>query len=202
MMAKKTLRGCVSHDYAETIADVAKMLGVPRLELCEFFRGFDVPGIDNSFVVREVVWADLAMGVASSHRDKAITPWREANALVCAALRNNEVLEDFHAGRHEEVNEDPAVSRLSDREMRALMIFTTRRLAMLLYIRDHFPNVYQAFLRHYLRVEPGRWVDNEKDAAKFVRFTTDQEWGEKAKLDIDDLLAQHSEDAPRIKNVD
>ena len=61
----------------------------------------------------------------------------EANALVAGAIRNQALFEDLHAGRWDPVLDDPTVSRISDAEMKQLMIRFSAALAWLLDLRDH-----------------------------------------------------------------
>ena len=197
MAKKKARKRMTNAEYTEELNAWADAIDVPVEELGAFMsHDFDVRGIENQEVLRDMVMVSMAFGGAVGFENKARTPWQEANVLVAAALRNNEILEDLHAGRHEEINEDPGVSRLSNREMRALMIFTARRLAFLLAMRDTLPTLYRAYVARYLRLEPGRWVDNEKDAAAFVRFTTDEECYKHYKTPP---MERKDDERPRIK---
>src|SRR5437762_14378898 len=54
----------------------------------------------------------------------------EANALVVWAFRNGP-LEDLHAGKYLELLEDKSLSRITDAEMKALMINACRTLEKL-----------------------------------------------------------------------
>jgi hypothetical protein len=55
----------------------------------------------------------------------------EANALVAWAFRNGP-LEDLHAGKYSPLLEDPDLSRISDAEMKTLMLNACCQLAKLL----------------------------------------------------------------------
>ena len=58
----------------------------------------------------------------------------EANDLVAWAFRNGP-LEDLHAGKQSELLKDPSLSRITDEEMKALMISACRQLAKLLELK-------------------------------------------------------------------
>jgi hypothetical protein len=69
----------------------------------------------------------------------------EANAITAQAFRNG-FLETLHAGRWSPVLSDPGISRITDDEMKKLMIETSARVAHWLYLRelllDERPDVY------------------------------------------------------------
>jgi hypothetical protein len=79
----------------------------------------------------------------------------EANAITAQAFRNG-FLETLHAGRWSPVLSDPGISRITDDEMKKLMIETSARLAHWLYLRelllDERPDVYCQL------VETVRWM--------------------------------------------
>ncbi len=56
----------------------------------------------------------------------------EANALICECLRNG-FIEDLH-------------SRISDEEMKKLMIETTAKLELYLIMKDKRPKMYRKFV--------------------------------------------------------
>ena len=72
----------------------------------------------------------------------------EANALIAMAVRNGP-LEELHAGKHSALVEDDSLSRITDAEMKQLMIHATRMLAGLLRVRDKDPELYQRWIRTY-----------------------------------------------------
>lgn len=67
-----------------------------------------------------------------SELNRNFTYREEANALICECLRNG-FIEDLHA-------------RITDEEMKKLMIETTAKLAIYLKIRDNNPKVYEKFV--------------------------------------------------------
>lgn len=74
--------------------------------------------------------------------DLGITVREEANALTALAFRNG-FIEQLHAGRHHEVLDDPEISRITDDEMKALMIQASEQLARLLHLRETDPEGYR-----------------------------------------------------------
>jgi hypothetical protein len=76
------------------------------------------------------------------------TPRDEANALIAFTIRNGP-LEDLHAGRHSAILDDPNVSRITDNEMRTIMLEATQKLAQLLRLRDAEPASYHRLIRSY-----------------------------------------------------
>jgi len=72
------------------------------------------------------------------------TQWtarEEANALTCIAFRNG-FIEDLHAGKHSELLEKPGLSRITDAEMKKLMIGASAKLAELLAMKETNPEKY------------------------------------------------------------
>lgn len=72
----------------------------------------------------------------------------EANALIAMAVRNGPI-EDLHAGRYSAWLEDASLSRITDDEMRTLMIHASDILARMLRLHDEKPDVYRRWLRGY-----------------------------------------------------
>jgi hypothetical protein len=69
--------------------------------------------------------------------DPELTLRDEANAITAHAFRNG-FLEHLHAGRWSPILSDPGFSRITDDEMKKLMIETSARLAHWLYLREIF----------------------------------------------------------------
>src|SRR5262245_30380915 len=72
----------------------------------------------------------------------------EANALVAWAFHNGP-LEDLHAGQHSALLEDPALSRITDDEMKTLMLSACRQLAQLLELKETDPGEYERQIKSY-----------------------------------------------------
>jgi hypothetical protein len=65
----------------------------------------------------------------------------EANALTCCAFRNG-YLEELHTGKYSELLEMPELSRITDAEMKKLMIQSSAVLAELLTMKETSPGEY------------------------------------------------------------
>ncbi|MEM7625859.1 MAG: hypothetical protein AAF333_09530 [Planctomycetota bacterium] len=72
----------------------------------------------------------------------------EANALVASAFRNGPI-EDLHAGKHSALLEVDSLSRITDDEMKAIMLAACRQLAKLLELKESDPVAYyDKIVRH------------------------------------------------------
>ena len=72
----------------------------------------------------------------------------EANALVAWAFRNGP-LEDLHAGKSSPLVDDPTLSRITDDEMKTLMLSACRQLAELLELKASNPADYERQIKSY-----------------------------------------------------
>lgn len=72
----------------------------------------------------------------------------EANALTAYAFRNG-YLEDLHAGKSSPLTDDQQYSRITDAEMKTLMIEASRRLASALALRSSNPELYLEWILDY-----------------------------------------------------
>ena len=72
----------------------------------------------------------------------------EANALTAFAFRNGP-LEDLHAGGSSQLTEDASLSRITDAEMRTLMIDASEKLEKLLALKVRSPKEYRTFVMGY-----------------------------------------------------
>lgn len=75
------------------------------------------------------------------HRD-------EANALTAYAFRNG-TLEDLHAGKTSSLLDDSTLSRITDEEMKTLMIEASKKIAAILALREADPEKYMQFVQGY-----------------------------------------------------
>jgi len=80
----------------------------------------------------------------------------EANVLAAFAFRNG-FLEELHAGKSSPVLSQPGYSRISDDEMRRLMIEASAKLADMLRMKQEEPDQYEIFVRNYQRRYCRRW---------------------------------------------
>lgn len=80
----------------------------------------------------------------------------EANALTCLAFRNG-YIEELHAGKYSELLERQELSRITDAEMKKLMIQSSAALAKILELKETDPEAYwrkikkfhDAYCRHW-----------------------------------------------------
>ena len=72
----------------------------------------------------------------------------EANALVAWAFRNGP-LEDLHAGKHSELLSDPSLSRITDAEMKQLMLNACEVTERLLRLKQDDPDKYDQTIKSY-----------------------------------------------------
>ncbi|MCE9554683.1 MAG: hypothetical protein K8T91_15105 [Planctomycetes bacterium] len=72
----------------------------------------------------------------------------EANALAAWAFRNGP-LEDLHAGEHSPLLEDKRYSRITDQEMKELMLSACKQMERLLRMKQDNPDVYWLKLMEY-----------------------------------------------------
>src|SRR5471032_1535456 len=78
------------------------------------------------------------------------------NALTAFAFRNGPI-ENLHAGKSSPLTEDPTLSRITDAEMRELMINASEKLAGILALRDSDPDKYKRFVQDYSRRYCRNW---------------------------------------------
>lgn len=69
----------------------------------------------------------------------------EANALIHQCLRVG-FIEDLHAGKSSKLLEDRSLSRITNEEMKKLMIKTSAKLSEYLELRDKNPEEYKKFI--------------------------------------------------------
>lgn len=97
---------------------------------------------------RNVSFPEVPPELIERHFPGGFTLRDEANALTAFAFRNGP-LEDLHSGRSSPLTDDPSLSRITDAEMRQLMITASERLATILALRDRDPEKYRSFVIGY-----------------------------------------------------
>ena len=80
----------------------------------------------------------------------------EANAITCCAFRNG-FLEDLHAGGYSELLEKPGLSRITDAEMKKLMIESSNVMATLLQMKETEPDRYWKLIGNFNQTYCGHW---------------------------------------------
>jgi hypothetical protein len=73
--------------------------------------------------------------------ENPLTTREEANVLTCCAFRHG-FIEELHRGKHSELLEQPGLSRITNVEMKKLMIGASAMLAALLTMKETNPNEY------------------------------------------------------------
>jgi hypothetical protein len=84
------------------------------------------------------------------------TPRDEANAIVALALRDGP-LEHLHAGKTSELLRDHSLSRITDAEMKELILFACERLEELLRLKECDPEMYHAMVKMCNVMYCGGW---------------------------------------------
>jgi hypothetical protein len=87
---------------------------------------------------------------------KEFTIRDEANALTAFAFRNA-FLEDLHAGKPLPAAQQSGFSRISDDEMRRLMIEASEKLVLLLKMKQQDPQKYGMFVKNYNKIYCHSW---------------------------------------------
>ncbi len=89
--------------------------------------------------------------------DSEMTLREEANAIVAHVFRNG-FIEDLHAGIVEEKLLDPKYSRITNDEIKKLMIECCEKMEKLLQLREEKPHEYKELLRRIFSNYCRRWV--------------------------------------------
>ena len=90
----------------------------------------------------------LSAELREMHFPGGFTVRDEANALTAFAFRNGP-LEDLHAGRSSPLTHDPSLSRITDEEMKHLMITASEKLASMLALKERDPEKYKSIIVAY-----------------------------------------------------
>lgn len=94
--------------------------------------------------------------IIPSIMERPLTIREEANALTCCVFRNG-YIEELHAGKHSELLEKPDLSRITDAEMKKLMIGASVKLAALLAMKENEPDEYWKQMMFFHKNYCGRW---------------------------------------------
>jgi hypothetical protein len=86
----------------------------------------------------------------------------EANALIHQCLRAG-FIEDLHTGKSSKLLEDKSLSRITNEEMKKLMIETTAKLADYLEMRDKNPKEYKKFINSITLLFTHDWSKDIKE---------------------------------------
>jgi hypothetical protein len=88
--------------------------------------------------------------------ERPLTTREEANALTCCAFRNG-YIEELHAGKYSELLEKPGLSRITDDEMKRLMVGASAKLAELLAMKENEPDKYWKLIMFFHKNYCGWW---------------------------------------------
>jgi hypothetical protein len=117
----------------------AKFMRIHRV-LCKLNKA--MMSVPDVFTAEQRAGADprlpLPPGGKFTYRD-------QANVLTLLAFRNGPI-EDLHAGKYSQLLEDPELSRITDEEMKKLMIAASAKLAELMELRDSDPDAFAQLL--------------------------------------------------------
>lgn len=80
----------------------------------------------------------------------------EANALAAFAFRNG-FIEELHAGKRSPLLDQQEYNRITDDEMRRLMIEASKKLAEMLTLMRSDPKKYISWLAHYHQMYCQKW---------------------------------------------
>jgi len=58
-------------------------------------------------------------------------------------------IENLHAGKNWPLLDDDSLSRLTDAEIKAIVVYATRTVAMMLRLRDEAPDLYRRYVQAY-----------------------------------------------------
>lgn len=97
------------------------------------------------------------MRISRSTTQDEFTVRDEANALTAFAFRNG-FLEDLHAGKPSPLLSQHGYSRISDEEMRKLMIEASEKLERMLRMKREEPGRYAIFIRDYQKRYCRAWM--------------------------------------------
>ncbi len=84
-------------------------------------------------------------GLVVTGAQRRVTYRDQANVMTLLAFRDGAV-EDLHAGEYSPLLEDPGLSRITDEEMKTLLIAASTKLAELLALRDSGPDAFAQLL--------------------------------------------------------
>ena len=99
----------------------------------------------------QILESELTQGQQWPERFKNFTLRDEANAICAYAFRNGPI-EDIHASV-----DSGGRNRITDPEMKQLMIAASQKVAELLHMKEQEPKQYDLFIRGYNRTWCSKW---------------------------------------------
>lgn len=94
--------------------------------------------------------------ILEEHFPGGFTKRDEANAIVAFAFRNGP-LENIHAGKDSELLNDDSLSKITDEEMKALMIDASLKIEKLLILRENDPEKYDFVIKSNAFMYTRKW---------------------------------------------
>lgn len=142
---KSTLKKGVRRHKTGAIARQGVMIGpgMPRRTEVRPFR--HNPSPEEKAFVREELIRDAQ---AADARLGTFTLRDEANAIVAQSFRLGP-LENLHAGKNSQLLEDESLSRITDEEMKDLMLNACEQVEQLLRLKESAPDEYALQVRAY-----------------------------------------------------
>ena len=98
----------------------------------------------------------ILFAIVPSIMKRPMTVREEANALTCIAFRNG-YIEELHAGKHSTILDEPGYSRITDAEMKKLMIGASAKVAELLEMKENDPAEYWRQVTYFNENVCARW---------------------------------------------
>ncbi len=98
-------------------------------------------GLDPGEVITEALNRWVKFQGEPFHLKSRESLREEANAITCYAFRNG-FLEELHAGNRSKLLEDKSLSRITDTEMKKLMVEASDVVAKLLALKETNPDAY------------------------------------------------------------
>ena len=138
---------CIS-DIPDSV--IAMKFGVPKAKITRLRRDKYKINMMNSGEHKENVSGAESVMTEMTLRE-------EANAIVAQVFRNG-FLEDLHAGIVEEKFLDPKYSRITDDEMKKLMIECCERMEKLLRLREENPTAYKESIGRTFKNYCKQWI--------------------------------------------
>lgn len=103
------------------------------------------------------------------NKEKTYTLREEVNALVSHSLRNNTSLETLHAGTEHPDLKDPMWSRITDKEMKKLMIEVCDNLELVLLLKERYPDKYEEFVQLMNKTYCSKWQKVHSPCKKIMK---------------------------------
>ncbi len=113
------------------------------------------PGVRWKNAPDSLQWVVRLVNISNIMK-RPLTVREEANALTCCAFRNG-YLEELHAGKNSELLAQPGLSRITDTEMKKLMIQASTKMAELLAMKASNPKEYWRQMKFFSDGYCAKW---------------------------------------------